>query len=60
MTPRDVVGSIGFERLEPWLRTLADAGAPQDTRAAAQDAVAAEPRAAVLARPADDPLPRAA
>jgi hypothetical protein len=60
MTPRDVAGSFGFERLEPWLRTLADAGAPQDTRAAAQDAAPGEPRPAVLAPATGDPLPRAA
>jgi hypothetical protein len=60
MTPRDVAGSFEFERLEPWLRTLADAGAHQDTRAAAQDAVRGEPRPVVPAPALDDPLPRAA
>jgi hypothetical protein len=59
MTPRDVAGSFAFERLEPWLRTLADAGAPQDTRAAAQDAVPGEQPPA-LAPAIHDPLPRAA
>lgn len=59
MTPRDIPGQFGFERLEPWLRTLADAGAPQDTRAAAQDAAPGE-QPAEVARAGDDPLPRAA